>query len=147
MDNAQNISEIRNTVDILKLDSIGLTKDYVYKKFQKFGFEYSNYIFIKDISSIEITSKTHPVLLIIAVIALIFVVYAKNYYYIMQTQSNFLWIVPIIFLSAYFFTKRNLLCITSCGGTQLKYVISWYKNGDDVKMLVENIINIKKQLN
>lgn len=127
--------------------SLTLTRDYVYQSHKKIGGKYAIYIFLKDISSIEISYKSHPIFIVLTIITAMLGLIGYNLMYILPDDyatniSIIASIVTIIFIILFFVTRFRILSIKAHNKEQ---IIEKYSGGSEVEKFAKILVNAKQQ--
>jgi hypothetical protein len=107
-------------------NKIVLTNKRVHMTDKEWGRSYSITIFLEDISTTQTLYKSNILWLILAVLSLLLFAYtfiASDRYYDM-TPVKVSFVVGLIFLALYWFSRRHIISIHSDGGKPLEFLVN-----------------------
>lgn len=100
-------------------DKVNLTNHRIQMRDSVWGKSYTISIFLEDISSIEIKYKSILWLLILGSLCLLSEVYMLNN----GGGNEWLLILGIGFIAAWWFSRRHVISISSDGGSSLSFIV------------------------
>ena len=101
--------------------------------------EWKNTIFLEDISSIEVKSKSNFIFIILGILALLFAVGSTINATTENNSANWLaYPISLLMFLLYFFTKENIISITPNGGKAIHISIRKIKN-EQTEHFIEKI--------
>ena len=124
-------------------DTIVLTNQRIQMSDKEWGKTYQITIFLENISSIEVLYKSNPLFLVIAGLCLLFGLLALP-----QAQANGSnisiggFVVGIIFLILWFFSRSRQVSIASNGGSKLHFRVDGM-SAPEVTDFIDKVIHAK----
>lgn len=108
-------------------ENVILTDHRIYMNEYKWGHSSFTSIFLEDISSIQRKYRSKIVLLLIAALFFLAGIYfmsADSYRYEKSEISGRIFVVGVIFVLVWLFTRKNVVCIASDGNSALEFETS-----------------------